>query len=137
MALHLEVVTPDGPVLAADPEYIGIPGAAGQFGVMSGHIPLLSALAVGSLYYRQGDSQTDLFVSGGFAEISNDKVMILAEAAERREDIDIERARKAKERAEARLAKARSGQGGEEINIARANAALTRAIMRLSIAGSR
>ena len=134
MALNLDVVTPDGSVLSVDADYVGIPGVAGQFGVMPGHIPLLSALAVGDLYYRVGDVRKDVFVSGGFAEISENKVIILAESAEKQENIDIERAKKAKQRAEERLAKAKSD---ESIDVDRAHAALTRAIMRISVASSR
>ena len=131
MALHLEVVTPDGSVLSTEAEYVGIPGVAGQFGVMPGHIPLLSAVAIGGLYYRMDGVQKDVFVSGGFAEVLNDKVVILAEAAELQQDIDVERALQAKERAEKRLLQAKNGDAG--IDVDRAHAALTRAIMRINI----
>jgi len=132
MALHLEVVTPDGPVLSTEADYVGIPGVAGQFGVMPGHIPLLSALTVGGLYYRKDGVQKNVFVSGGFAEISSGKVVILAESAELQENIDVERARQAKARAEERLARARNAE--EDIDTDRARAALGRAIMRISLA---
>jgi len=131
MAIHLDVVTPDGSVLSVDADYIGIPGMAGQFGVMPGHIPMLSAITVGDLYYRIGNTQKDIFVSGGFAEISGSKVVILAESAEEKESINLERAEAARKRAEERLAKAKSD---DHIDIDRAKASLTRAIMRISIA---
>ncbi len=127
--LHLEIVTPDATVLSEDVQYVGVPGVAGQFGVMKNHIPFLSALAIGSLYYRKGGTNQYLFLSGGFAEVTPDSVSILAESAERAEEIDAQRARKAKERAEERLR-----QKQEQVDSARAEAALKRAIQRLSLA---
>lgn len=132
-SLQLEVVTPDGAVLNTGADYVGVPGVAGQFGVMPGHVPLLSALAIGELYYRLEGTQTELFISGGFAEVSDNKVSILAESAERKQDIDIERARKALMRAEKRLEASR--QGDANIDVSRAHAALSRALGRLRVAG--
>lgn len=126
--LHLEIVTPDSTVLSEDVEYVGVPGAVGQFGVMKNHIPFLSALAIGSLYFRQGGSNTYVFLSGGFAEVTPESVSILAESAERAEEIDVQRAKQAKERAEERLR-----QQQEEVDQARAEAALKRAIQRISL----
>ncbi len=125
--LNLEIVTPDQKVLSDDVEYVGIPGIAGQFGVLRNHIPFLSALAIGSLYYRKEGRNRYIFLSGGFAEVSPDSVSILAESAEKAEDIDITRAQKAKERAEERLRQAK-----ENIDYTRAKAALMRAIERIS-----
>lgn len=127
--LHLEVVTPDKSVLSTDVDYVGVPGAEGQFGVMPGHVPLLSALAVGCLYYRVNNVDGYVFVAGGFADVSNDKVSILAEAAELGCDIDAQRAVKAKERAESRLVKTEA-----TVDETRAQAALLRAVTRLNIA---
>jgi F-type H+-transporting ATPase subunit epsilon len=126
--LHLEIVTPDSTVLSEDVEYVGVPGAVGQFGVMRHHIPFLSALAIGSLYFRKGGSNTYVFLSGGFAEVTPDSVSILAESAERAEEIDTQRARQAKERAEERLR-----QQQENVDQARAEAALKRAIQRITL----
>ena len=126
--LHLEIVTPDSKVLSEDVEYVGLPGTVGQFGVMKNHIPFLSALAIGSLYYRKDGDNTFVFVSGGFAEVSSDSVSVLAESAERAEEIDVQRARMAKERAEQRLQEQK-----EEVDRARADAALHRAMQRLAV----
>lgn len=126
--LHLEVVTPDQAVLSVDVDYVGVPGVEGQFGVLPGHVPLLSALAVGCLYYRVNNVDDYVFVAGGFADVSNDKVSILAESAELGCDIDAQRAALAKERAEKRLIKPE-----QHMDEARAQAALLRAVTRLQI----
>jgi F-type H+-transporting ATPase subunit epsilon len=96
---------------------------------LPGHAPLLATLVVGELMYRKGDTQYHLALTGGFAEVRNDKVIILAENAERPEEVDRERALRAKERAERRL-------GGREadVDFARAQAALMRALIRLQVA---
>ncbi len=126
--LKLEIVTPDKVVLSEEVEYVGLPGIIGQFGVLKNHVPFLSALSIGTLYYRKEDGKNRyVFVSGGFAEVTSDSVTVLAESAERAEDIDTVRARKAKERAERRLREQR-----ENIDIARAQAALQRALYRLA-----
>ena len=125
-SIHLEVVTPDRKLLDEQVEYVGAPGVNGEFGVLPNHIPFLSALGIGSLYFKQGGKKFYVFVSGGFAEITPTKVSVLAEVAERAEEIDIERARKAKERAEQRLR-----QQQEKIDHARVQATLARAMHRL------
>jgi len=126
-SLHLEIVTPDKVVLSETVDYVGAPGFEGEFGILPNHIPFLAALRIGTLRYKIGGKTNDVFVSGGFAEISDNKVSILAESAERVEDIDVERARKAKERAELRLAQER-----DRVDAARAQAALQRAIARIN-----
>jgi F-type H+-transporting ATPase subunit epsilon len=125
-ALHLEIVTPDKMVLSQDVEYVGAPGYEGEFGVLPNHIPFLSALRIGNLYYKLAGKSHFVFISGGFADVSDNKVTILAESAEKAEEIDLERARKAKDRAEKRLAEQR-----EKVDYARAQAALQRAMARL------
>ena len=125
--LRLEIVTPDKTVLDAEVDFASIPGIEGIFGVLPGHIAFLSALKVGSLHYTQDNKTHYVFIGGGFAEIANNTVRILADAAEKEEDIDIERAEKARERAAKRLQDA----AREETNITRAEAALLRAITRL------
>ncbi len=125
--IKLEIVTPDRVVLSEDVEYVGVPGVMGQFGVLKNHIPFLSALSIGSLYYKKGGETHYVFISGGFAEVTGDSITILAESAERAEEIDVERARKAKERAERRLREQR-----DNIDFNRAKAALMRAIQRIN-----
>ncbi len=125
--LLLEIVTPDRKVLSQDVDYVGAPGAMGEFGVLPNHIPFLSALGVGNLYYKDAGKTHYIFVSGGFAEVSPEKVTILAEAAEKAAEIDVERARKAQERAQQRLPRTQ-----EKIDYARAQAALRRSLARMS-----
>ena len=124
--LHLSVVTPSALVADQDVSYVGAQGLEGDFGVLPGHAALLAALRVGHIFYKTGDDTRYVFVSGGFAEVSNNKVIILAETATRAEDIDTERAAKAKARAEERL-KSKNA----DIDQIRAEAALQRAITRL------
>lgn len=125
--LRLEIVTPDRAVVSTDVEYVGAPGVLGEFGVLPGHVPFLSALGVGNLHYNKGGKTYYVFVSGGFAEVSGDKVTVLAEVAERAEEIDMERARRAEERARERVTKQQEALDG-----ARAQAALQRAMARMS-----
>ena len=125
--LKLEIVTPDRKVLSEDVEYVGAPGILGEFGVLPKHVPFLSALGVGNLHYKQNGKAHYVFVAGGFAEVSNDQVTILAEVAEKATEIDTDRAQKAKARAEERAAKAK-----EKIDAARNQAALRRAISRIN-----
>jgi F-type H+-transporting ATPase subunit epsilon len=128
--LLLEVVTPDRMVLSTEADVVVCPGVEGQFGVLFGHIPFLSALDIGEMYYRSGNKTEFLAVSGGFAEVTGSKVTIVAEAAELGQEIDVERARRAKERAERRLAAAKT----EEIDYVRAEVALRRAMVRVKVA---
>ncbi len=121
----LEVVTPDRKVLSEEVEYVGAPGIEGEFGVLPNHIPFLSALGIGNLYYKDGGKNHYVFVSGGFAEVSNNKMTILAEVAEKAAEIDLDRASKAKGKAESRVGKAQ-----EAVEHARATAALQRALAR-------
>ncbi|MBW1990773.1 MAG: F0F1 ATP synthase subunit epsilon [Deltaproteobacteria bacterium] len=128
--LLLEVVTPDRKVVSTMADIVVCPGREGQFGVLVGHIPFLSALDIGEMYYRSGGQTAYLAVSGGFAEVTGNKVTIVAEAAEFGHEIDVERALRAKERAERRLAAAKT----EQIDWARAEAALRRAMVRMKVA---
>jgi len=125
--LTLDVVTPEKLVLSKSIEYVGAPGIEGEFGVLPGHVPFLTALGVGSLMYREDGRTKYVFVSGGFAEIGGDKVTILAEVAELPEEIDLARAERARERALKRLESERR----ERFDHARAQAALQRALMRM------
>ena len=130
-ALLLEVVTPDRLVLSTEADVVVCPGVEGQFGVLVGHIPFLSALEIGEMYYRKGGQIEYLAVSGGFAEVTGEKVTIVAESAEKGREIDVERAKRALERAEKRLAAAKT----EEIDWSRAEAALRRSLVRAKVAG--
>jgi F-type H+-transporting ATPase subunit epsilon len=126
--LTLEVVTPERKVLSETVEYVGAPGALGEFGIMANHVAFLSALGIGSLYYKISGKNHYIFISGGFAEVNNNKVTILAEVAEKAAEIDRDRAQKAKERAEQRLQQTKAS-----MDFARAQAALRRAIIRMSV----
>ena len=128
--LHLSVVTPSAMIVDQDVNYVGAQGLEGDFGVLPGHAALLAALRVGHIFYKNGDDTRYVFVSGGFAEVSGNKVIVLAETATRAEDIDTERAAKAKTRAEERLKSQK-----QDLDQLRAEAALQRAINRLNTAG--
>ena len=104
---------------------------AQNFGVLPGHAPFLTTLGIGEVTYRVGQDEHYLALAGGFAEVRNDKVIVLADTAERPEEIDRARAERARERAERRLA----GRTDEEVDYARALAALARAVVRLMTAG--
>ena len=128
--IKLEVVTPDRLVLSEDVEIVVAPGAEGEFGVLFQHIPFLSILQEGELRYRKGSELHYMAVSGGFAEVLPHKVTVLAEAAEQAREIDVERAKRARERAEKRLLEAKRA----EMEHAVAEAALRRAMIRLRVA---
>ena len=129
--IQLEVVTPSGPVVSDTVDIVTAPGVDGEFGVLANHAPFLSTLKIGALTYKQGNASEILMVSGGFCEVSNNKITFLVEAAERGRDIDVERALRAKERAEKRLAAVQRQE--ENLSQARAEAALQRAIARLKV----
>ena len=130
--IRLEVVTPKGAVVSEDVDIVNAPGYGGDFGVLANHAPFLSTIKIGTLTYEQGRKRETLMVSGGFCEVSNNKITFLVESAEFGQDIDVERALRAKERAEKRLAQAQ--QATEKINRVRAEAALQRAMARLKTA---
>ncbi len=130
--LILEVVTPSRQVVSDEVDLATAPGTDGVFGVMANHAPLLATLQIGEMHYEKDGEVVRLAVSGGFCEVSNNRMTVLAEAAEKSEEIDIDRALKAKERAERRLQEAETRR--EEIDLARAKAAMTRALVRLKIA---
>jgi len=127
--LRLEFVTPERAIVHEDVDEVGVPGEDGHFGVLPGHAPLLATLGIGELTYRIGRDEFHLAVSGGFAEVRNDKVIMLADTAERPEDVDRARAERSKERAERRLA----ARADEDVDYDRAGAALARALTRLQV----
>jgi len=129
--IRLEVVTPDGARVNEDVDIVNAPGFGGDFGVLANHAPFLSTIKIGALTYENGKERKSLMVSGGFCEVSNNKITFLVESAEYGSDIDVDRAMRARERAEKRLAQA--AQHTEDFNKKRAEVSLQRAIMRLKI----
>lgn len=129
--LRLEIVTPYGTAFSEDVDEVIAPGSEGEFGVLPGHAPFLTTLKIGMLTYRRGNETGYFFVNRGYAETTAEKVLILADSAEKAEDIDIERAMAAKKRAEERLKQA------EKIDEARALTSLERATVRIQVAGRR
>ena len=130
--ITLEVVTPSGAVVNEDADIVNAPGYGGDFGVLANHAPFLSTIKTGILSYESGKKREYLMTSGGFCEVSNNKITFLVESAEFGHQIDVDRAMKAKERAEKRLAQAASHD--ESVNVARAESALQRALVRLQAA---
>ena len=129
--IKFEVVTPEKLVVNENAQIVVAPGALGEFGILSGHTPFLSTLKTGIIRYTDEKGKDKyVFVSGGFAEALPDKVTVLAESAERKRDIDKERAEDALKRAQERLA-----QSKRDNDIIRAEAALQRAIWRLKMIG--
>lgn len=127
--IQLEIVTPEKYVVGEPAQIVMAPGTLGEFGVLSGHTPFLTSLQIGKVHYRDAKgSEHFVFVSGGFAEALPDRITVLAESAEREENIDYERAKAAYERAQDRLASQKDG-----IDFARAQAALQRAIVRIDM----
>jgi F-type H+-transporting ATPase subunit epsilon len=126
--IKLTVVTPERSLVSEDVDEIQLPGANGYLGVLPGHAPLFTELKVGELSYRKGSTWSSLAVDSGFAEVINDQVRVLAETAERAADIDVDRATKAKQRAEERINK------GGDVDYDLERAALDRALIRLQVA---
>ena len=126
--IDLQIVTPDRLIVQEQVDEVEIPGSEGYFGVLPGHTPLLAALAVGELWYRKGQEKSYLSLAFGFAEVLPDRVTILAQLAERAEEIDRERAERARERATGRL------EGKSDADYARARIALMKSLTRLQVA---
>ena len=126
--IHLEIVTPDKLLVREEVDEVEIPGSEGYFGVLPGHTPMLASLTVGEMWYRKGQERFYLGVAFGFAEVLPDRVTILAQMAERPEDIDVDRAEAAKKRAEARITQVKS-----DVDYDRARAALMKSLMRLQL----
>src|SRR5580693_4687133 len=126
---QLEIVTPTKLLVKEAAEEAQIPGLSGYLGILPGHAPLLTELAVGVITYKVSGTTNTLSVAWGFAEVLPDRVTILAEAAERPQEIDVERAQKARNRAEALLK-----SNDPKVDYARAEDALQRADTRLSVA---
>lgn len=129
--LQLEVVTPERRVLSETVDMVTVPGLGGELGILPGHTPLISQLQTGVLSYVQGGNTSQLHVSGGFMEVKDDQVSVLAEVAERPEEIDAARARLAREHVEKQL----SSWTGTEEDFEVARAKLERSMVRIQLAG--
>lgn len=129
-SLTLEVVTPERQLLSELVNEIQLPGRDGYLGILPGHAPLLTELGIGQISYRQGQDTHYASTIHGFAEVLPDRVVVLAETAERAEEIDVNRARAARERAERRLGK----PGAADMDWDRATFALQRSLVRLQAA---
>jgi F-type H+-transporting ATPase subunit epsilon len=134
--VKFELATPTRMLVSAEVDEVVAPGIEGYFGVLPGHAALLTTLGSGEVSYRTGQTEQHLLVAGGFAEVQPDRVIILAEVAEAPEEIDRERAERARQRAELRLSGRRPpGCENEETDFDRALAALARALARIMVAG--
>ena len=126
-SIDLQIVTPDRMLVHEQVDEVEIPGVDGYFGVLPGHTPLLAALSVGELWYRKGQDRTYLAIAYGFAEVLPERVTILAQLAERAEEIDVERAESARTRAAQRL------DQKSDIDYERARMALAKSMTRLQV----
>ena len=135
--MQLELATPTRLLVSEEVDEVVAPGTEGYFGVLPGHAAFLTTLGAGELTYRQGRAERRLAVIGGFAEVSGDQIVILAEDVEWPEEIDRERAERARQRAEQRLAGKHPDGAQAEIDYNRALAALQRALARLQVASHR
>jgi F-type H+-transporting ATPase subunit epsilon len=131
--IQLEVVTPERRVLAEPVDMVTVPGLGGELGILPGHTPLISQLQTGVLTYTQDGKSFPLHVSGGFVEVRDDHVSVLAEVAEHPEEIDAARARQSREQLEKQL----SAWTGSEEDLEVAKAELERSLVRLQLASSR
>ncbi|MBI4888099.1 MAG: F0F1 ATP synthase subunit epsilon [Acidobacteria bacterium] len=127
--IALEIVTPDRALVREEVDELQLPGADGYLGVLPGHTPLLATLKVGELWYRTGPETHHLAVAGGFVEVLPDRVTVLAQIAERAQDIDVARAEAARRRAEERLARP-----AQELDFERARVAMMKSLIRLQVA---
>lgn len=126
--IRLEIVTPYGLVFGEEVDEVSVSGTEGEFGVLPGHAPFVTTLKVGMLLSKKAGGLQYFFVNWGYAEVGADKVLVLADSAEKAEDIDVGRAKAAKARAEERLRKA------EAVDFARAESSLERSLTRLQVA---
>jgi F-type H+-transporting ATPase subunit epsilon len=126
--LRLDIVTPHGRVLSEDVDEVATTGSEGEFGVLPGHVNFVTTLKICMLSYRIGTETKHAFINSGYAEVKPDQVVILADSAELSEEIDLQRALEARERAEERL------RQQDKIDIGRATAALERATIRIQVA---
>jgi F-type H+-transporting ATPase subunit epsilon len=128
-SLRIDIVTAERVVYSEDVDIVIAPGMAGQLGILPHHAPLMTTLSAGELVVRKGGEEESLAISGGFIEVRPDRVIVLADTAERAEEIDVARAESARKRAQERVEK-----HAPEMDTARAEASLRRAMARLSVA---
>ena len=131
--LILEIVTAERLVHSDEVDLVVVPGIDGEMAILPNHAPLMTMLKPGELVVRKGDEDSSIFVGGGFFELMNNKITILADSAEHAEEIDIARAEEAKKRAEEMM----EMRAGVDVDAARAEAALRRSLMRLKVAEKR
>jgi F-type H+-transporting ATPase subunit epsilon len=131
--IQLEVVTPERRVLAEPVDMVTVPGLGGELGILPGHTPLISQLQTGVLTYVQDGKSSTLLVSGGFVEVRDDHVAVLAEVAERPDEIDVARAKLSREKLEKQL----NAWSGSEEDLELAKAEFERAVVRLQLASAR
>ncbi len=134
MPVRLQVVTAERTVFDNDVDYVSAPGSEGVMGILPKHAPLLSSLQAGELRYRKGSDEVSLAIGGGFIEVLNNKVIVLADSAERSDEIDLARAEEARKRAE-RLLSERGKLSAEDA--LRAEMSLRRALARIDVARRR
>jgi F-type H+-transporting ATPase subunit epsilon len=127
--LRLEIVTPDRALVTEQVDEVQLPGSEGYFGVLPGHTPLLATLQVGELWYRVGAEKQYLAIAFGFVEVLPDRVTVLAQIAERAQEIDVARAESARRRAEERVSRPQTGMDFE-----RARIAMMKSLIRLQVA---
>ncbi|QQS47875.1 MAG: F0F1 ATP synthase subunit epsilon [Acidobacteriota bacterium] len=127
--IKLEVLTPERLVLSESVDEVVVPGLGGELGILPNHTALISQLKTGILTYRTGSEKRQMHVSGGFAEVLPDQVSVMSDVAERPEEIDLERARRAFERAEQIISR-----NGDDVDFARAELKLQRAMIRIQLA---
>jgi len=130
--IRLEIVTPEKAVVNEDAQIVMAPGALGEFGVLIHHTPFMTTLKTGTLRFIDAEGQERyVFISGGFAEALPDRVTVLAESAEKRRNIDLDRAKSSLDRAQHRLAR----EDDDTVDIDRAQAAIERALYRIKLVG--
>lgn len=132
MPLHVDIITAERPVYSGEVDLVVAPGVEGELGILPHHAPLLTALTIGELRLRKGEDEESLAIAGGFMEVLADKVIILADSAERSEEIDVARAEEARQRAQQSLA-----DRTQVPDLARADATLRRSLVRLRVAQRR
>ncbi|MFC2016227.1 F0F1 ATP synthase subunit epsilon [Chloroflexota bacterium] len=131
-SIRLDIVTAERVVYSEEVEVVIAPGVEGQLGILPHHAPLMTTLQVGELLARKGGEEFSMVISGGFLEVRPDRVIVLADVAERAEEIDLARAEEAKRRAEERLSRY-----APEVDMARAEAALRRSLIRIKVGEKR
>lgn len=133
MGIRTDIVTAERLVFSEDADIVIVPGVEGEMGILPHHAPLMTMIKPGEILVRKGTEEYSLAISGGFLEVKPDRITILADAAERADEIDIARAEAAKKRAEEKL----SGRAADEVSNANAEAALRRALARIKVAEKR